>query len=370
MKRILKVLMIILFSGILMLISSLDTFAAFEDDEYIYDDEISSQVDSMLEDYDISFSYEDMDELSLSGIISAIGDAISSRIHAPVKLLGIILVIILFTSFVKSAGESVFPKNSSLNLYNLVCVLAAVIVISPTLLEAYENAANSLERGGGFMLIFVPVFAGISIVSGGITSAGIYNAVTLGAAEIMVQISSNIIMPVLTMTAALAICGSIFDNTTLDSIVQLIRKIITWGMTVAVTLFTGFISLKCTIGSAADGFTAKTVKFMVSGFVPIVGNAISDAYTTVKGSFDIMRCTAGTAGTIAIVMIMLPPVLELLAFRAVMWAANAAAGMFEVKPLEKLFKSLDAGLAIALSVIVCFSVLFIISTAILMKSLT
>jgi stage III sporulation protein AE len=140
-------------------------------------------------------------------------------------------------------------------------------------------------------------------------------------------------------------------------------------MTVSVSLFTGFLSLKCTVGSTTDAFTSKTVKFMVSGFIPVIGSAISDAYTTVKGSLDVIRCTAGVAGTIAAVLIMLPPVIEVLAFRMVMWIANTAAGMFSLTSLEKLFKSLDAGLAIAFSILVCFTIFFIISTGILIKSM-
>ncbi|MBQ8298206.1 MAG: hypothetical protein IJX77_10540 [Ruminococcus sp.] len=365
MKRLIKAIIVIV-SAVLM--SGIFSFSVLAEDSSVSDEEIRGQVNEMLEEYDISYSYDDMGELSLRGMLSSIKEAALTRIKAPMRLLGIILIIVIFISFMKNVGETAFPENSSANLYNLVCVLSAVAVVSPPLMELYENAADTLERGGGFMLVFVPVFAGITIMSGGITSGAIYNTVVLGAAEIMVQLAANIVMPVLTMTAALSISGSVFPNATLDSITQLMRKIITWGLTAAVTLFTGFVSLKSTLGSSVDGFATKTIKFLISGFVPIVGSAVSDAYATVRGSFDIMRCTAGTAGTIAVVLIMLPPILETAAFRIVMWTAKTAAEMFSVTPLEKLFKGLDAGLAIVMSVLICFSVLFVISTAILMKS--
>jgi stage III sporulation protein AE len=134
-------------------------------------------------------------------------------------------------------------------------------------------------------------------------------------------------------------------------------------------LFTGFLTLKSSIGNAADGFASKTAKFMISGFVPVVGGAISDAYSTVKSSMSIIRCTTGTAGAIAIVIIMIPPVLELMAYRLVFMIGSAAAEMMSVTPIVRLFKNLDSGLAIAMSVLICFSVFFIISTAILMNGI-
>lgn len=333
-------------------------------------DEISSQVNEMLEDYGVSYTYEDMESLSLSGIIESVKESLDMRLKAPFRLLGTIIMVIIFSSFMKSAGETALTGGTAVSINNLVCVIAAVTVITPSLLTLYENSARAIEAGAGFMLAFVPVFVAVSIMSGGVFSAGVYNTITLAAAEMMVQAVRSILMPLLAMNAALSITGSVFPKATLDSIVNLIKKVITWGLTVSVTLFTGFVSLRTTLGGAADSFTSKTAKFVISGFVPVIGSAVSDAYTTVKGSFGVMKCTAGTAGTVAIVLLLLPPVLEVMAFRLVMWIGAASAEMFSVKPVEKLLKSLDSGLAIILSVLVCFAMLFIISTAILMKSFT
>lgn len=341
---------------------------AFAGEVPVSNDEISSQVNEMLSDYDISFSYEDMNLFSLSDLASSLFEAVSARIRAPFCLLGSILVIIVFSSFVKTIGESAFPKSSSERLYNLICVVSSAAIISKPLLTAYGSCETAIQRGSGFMLAFVPIYVGITMVSGGIISAGIYNTVILAAAEIMVQFSEKILMPLLAVMAALSVTGSVFTNASVDSMIKLIKKTVTWTLTLSMTLFSGFVSLKSTLGNTVDGFAAKSAKFVISGFVPVVGSAITDAYSTVKGSFDVMRCTTGTAGTVTVLLLMLPPLLELLAFRAVLWIGTAAAEMFSADSLGKLLKGLESGLAIAMSVLICFSVLFIISTAILMKS--
>ena len=184
------------------------------------------------------------------------------------------------------------------------------------------------------------------------------------------ELAKNIFMPVIGMTAALAVVNSVFSKAPVDGLIRMIQKAVTWSLTVLTTLFTGFLTIKSTISAAADGAAAKTVRLMISGFVPVVGGAVSDAYSTVKGSLNLVRCTAGAAGVIAISMILLPPVLELLCFRLVMKLGAGVAGLFSAEPIEKLLKSLDAGLSIAIAIIVCFSLLFIISTAILMKTIS
>ena len=137
---------------------------------------------------------------------------------------------------------------------------------------------------------------------------------------------------------------------------------------VFIPVFTGFVTFKCTLAGKADGAATKTTRMVISGIVPVVGGAVSDAYATVRSSFDIVRGTVGTGGCIAVVLIILPPVIQVLAVRLVMWIGSAAAELFEEKAMQKLLDSLDSGLAIAQSVLVCYGVMFVICTGILMQT--
>lgn len=337
-------------------------------EEYDYTQEIYSQVDDILEDFDIIYTLDDIEDMPFERISDSIKEVIVTRISAPFNLLKLMLLLTLFAAFVQSFGESVLSKNGGESIFRMVCVVSAVTVLSTPLLTAFENAADSMERGGNFMLLFVPVFAGISFFSGGITTISCYNAVVIGAAELLVQIAQHFFMPLISITAALAIANSISSKSSIEGVIRLIQKIITWSMTVLITLFIGFLTVKGTLSAAADGFASKTAKFMISGFVPIVGSAVSDAYSTVKGSMTLMKCTTGTAGIVALAFILLPPVIELFCYKAVMWVCNAAADMLSVKSLSRLFRTLDKGLSIAISIMISFSLLFVISTAVLMKT--
>ena len=373
MKRIIKLMGVSIAAFLTILLFPSDFSAYCQDDEIVetspYTEQIKNQVDEILDDYDISYSLDDISDMSLDGLASGIKESVESRIAAPFRLLGIILILVIFSAFIKSAGESALSPRG-VNMFSLVSVISAVTVISTPLLNSFDYAADAMERGGNFMLVFVPVFAGISVFSGGLTAVSTYNVITLSAAEIFVELAKNIFMPVIGMTAALAVVNSVFSKAPVDGLIRMIQKAVTWSLTVLTTLFTGFLTIKSTISAAADGAAAKTVRLMISGFVPVVGGAVSDAYSTVKGSLNLVRCTAGAAGVIAISMILLPPVLELLCFRLVMKLGAGVAGLFSAEPIEKLLKSLDAGLSIAIAIIVCFSLLFIISTAILMKTIS
>lgn len=346
------------------LIVPLNSAAEYEAEQ----SEIAGELDDILSDYDIGWGFGDISGLTFGEVWEHIAESLSDRLHAPLKLLGTLLAVIVFTAVVKGLGDGVFTKNSNAGLYNTVCVLTAVTAITPSLFTVYENALTAVQRTGGFMLVFVPVFAGITVACGGTLSGGAYSMMILGASELFTALTDKYLMPVLGVTAVLAVSGSVFPNVSVDGIIKLIKKLITWAMTVSMTLFTGFAAMKCTLAAKTDGAAVKTAKYIISGFVPIVGGAVSDAYSTVRGSFDVMRSTIGTAGNIAVLLFILPPVIEILVFRGVMWIGTSAAELLSADPLVRLMKAIDSSLAIVQSVLICYSVMLIICTGILIQS--
>ena len=154
----------------------------------------------------------------------------------------------------------------------------------------------------------------------------------------------------------------------MSGVVQLLKKVITWTMTITMTVFIGFVTLKCSLAGKTDGAATKAARFVISGSVPVVGGAVSDAYAAVRSSFDLIRGTVGTVGCIAVLLIVLPPVIQLMLFRFVMWIGAAAAELFSAEHMKKLLSSFDSALAIAQSVLACYGVMFVLCTGILMHT--
>ena len=355
----------ILFTTILLTLLAVPMSAFGEEDDSAADS-YYSQLDDILADHDIGSDTGELSGADFKEIKDMIIDRIGFEVGDVTKLLGTLIFVIVITAVLKSAGSGIFENSA--DIFGTVSVLTAVTVIAPPLFDVLGNTVTAVETGGSFIAVFIPVFAGITAAMGGVTSAGIYDIAVLGASELFVQFSAGILMPVVTSSVMLAVTGSVFGGESLGSIVRLAKKLITWGVTVAMTLFTGFLTMKCTLAGKADGAATKTTRFIISGMVPVVGGAVSDAYSTVRGSFDMIRSTVGTAGCGALLLIFLPPVLRLMVFRAVLWTGGAAAELFSADSMAKLLKALDDGLAIAQCILVCFGVMFILSTAILLQT--
>lgn len=359
-------ILLIIFCTILLLNCCVFTVHA-EDFTSVYE-ETGRQLDDLLADFDVGFTSTELESFSIGDFWDLLCGTVSAHIHAPLRLLGAIFLVIAAISLLNTlVGDGLSGEFRGLN--SLVATLTSMAVITPIVTEMYNNTLMTLRIAGNYILVFVPVFCSFSVICGNVTSAGFFHFAILTASELLVRLADSFLLPLLCLCTYLGISGSIFGGKNLSYISDLLQKAINRVISVTAMLFAGFVTMKCNVAAKADGLGAKAVKSAISGFVPIVGGAVSDAYGTVKGSFELLHGTVGMVGVIALTIIIVPKVVELLIFRAVLNIGIAAAGLFSAEPVAGLLKCFDNGLSVALCVLVCHSLTFVVCTGMIIQTL-
>lgn len=324
--------------------------------------------ESFLRDKGISPDDPDsITKLTPKTVISYMWEKLKYSAAAPVRLFGIVLSVIILGAASGAAADSMGNKGSN-GLYRTVTVMIAIILTVPSMESCIKNAAATLKSGSEFMLCYVPVFAGISAAAGNAASSLSYNAIVLLIAEVSVNIASDMLMPVISVCMAMNIIDAVNPTFSLSSVTGLMKKITSLFLGFGMTVFTGLLSIQSIVGASADTLGVKAAKFVVSNFVPVVGSAVADAYSTMRSGLGLLRGAAGAFGIIALCVTLLPPVLETLCLYLAMIAGEAAAEMFGVKELGTFFKGAASVLSLTAAVLACFGVMFVISTVILMAA--
>lgn len=324
--------------------------------------------ESFLRDKGISPDDPDsITKLTPKTVISYMWEKLKYSAAAPVRLFGIVLSVIILGAASGAAADSMGNKGSN-GLYRTVTVMIAIILTVPSMESCIKNAAATLKSGSEFMLCYVPVFAGISAAAGNAASSLSYNAIVLLIAEVSVNIASDMLMPVISVCMAMNIIDAVNPTFSLSSVTGLMKKITSLFLGFGMTVFTGLLSIQSIVGASADTLGVKAAKFVVSNFVPVVGSAVADAYSTMRSGLGLLRGAAGAFGIIALCVTLLPPVLETLCLYLAMTAGEAAAEMFGVKELGTFFKGAASVLSLTAAVLACFGVMFVISTVILMAA--
>lgn len=335
-------------------------------------DELIENIEGNAEDFiaDNSISAENPESIlniGIEDIFREIADEIVRNIKMPLELFSSLLVIIILSSFTGNLADTVKIKSSE-KIFSIICVLVCVTFITEPVSECFSQSADNIKSGAVFMNGFIPVFSGITVAGGGISSAAVYSTLMFIASEFAVNIADSVIMPVLRMCMAMAIVDSVNPAVSLNSLISAIKKLITRLLTFTMMIYTGLLSLQSIIGTSSDSLAIKAGKYVASNFVPVVGSAVSDAYTALKGSIGLLRGGTGSFGIIVILLTIMPSVILSGLYYAAVKCAYIFSDMFGEKNLSRLFSNISYVLEINFSIMICFAVIMIISTAIVMMT--
>ena len=329
-------------------------------------DNMPSEVQEFIEEKNLTVENTDaMTEITPKEVFLYIWEQFKAELANPLKVLVSLFSVILIAAVIEGTEDSISNKSMS-KIFSVVCVLISVGLISNSVSESIQTAADALNSGGTFMIGYVPVFAGITASSGSVTSAVAYNMLVLLVAQTAVRLSADIIVPSLSVCMAVGIVEAINPDFKLSGITEAVKKAVTFAMGFIMTIFIGLLSLQSIVGASADTLGVKAAKYVVSNWIPVVGGAIADTYTTVKHSLGLLRGGTGFIGVAAIFIIILPPILEITAMRLVFTVADVVSELFGVSQIKILIKNTNWILSTIFSILICFSVMLIISTAILM----
>ncbi len=321
-------------------------------------------VNKTLEENDISLENpESLRNISFGGVVRHVLGLFQNALKSPVIMLGKILAITVLCA----AAENMCPQNSQVSgAFKMLGILSVITVTYESIYSSVSLVQNAIDRISGFIISYTPVFSSITAVGGSTAVSASYYAMTLMACDIITVIGNKVIMPFVSIVTAMSVISAVNPRLNFSGAAESVKKACHWILGSGSSLFVGLLSIQGIAGSATDSLASKTAKFAASSFIPIVGGAVSDGYSAIKGSLGIIRSSVGVIGIIIVAIIVLPPMVSIVASKLMISISQTISGLFNQKECTQLLKSINAVLSISLSVMVCLSLVFIISTAVVM----
>lgn len=301
-------------------------------------------------------------DIEAENIFSLVIDIIAENMPKPLMTLASCAAVIILCALISAMKEG----DELAGTFNTVGVLACSGVICTSSAFVIQSAKTAIDGFAAFLSVYIPAFAGIMAANGQTAAAASYSAVITVAVQVLSQIFSLIIFPLTSCIMGVSVAGAVNPELKISSIADLAKKLVNWGLAFIMTVFTGLLSVQSFVGAAADTVSMKAVKFTVSGAVPIVGGAVSDALSTVKGSIGLIKAATGSYGIIASAVIVAPILISALLYRIAFMIAAAISDSLGTSRLTALIKSAESVIAAVIAVIVCFWLIAVVSTAIML----
>ena len=248
-----------------------------------------------------------------------------------------ILTVIILCSLL----EPIFNgKVLPLYLFGGVEILCISLSDSQTFFQTAVAAIRSLYD---FSTVLLPCLTGASVAAGASVSAGVkYTAAALFM-NLLLNFSNTFLVPLISVYLLSVIGSNIFEQRILTVIADFIRwgcKIILTGSTI---LFTGYLNIAGLITSTGDMLALRMTKSVISGVLPVVGNVISGAASSLVAGAAVLRNSMGIFGLLSVTGILMVPFINL-GLRYFLYTAMSKVAMFF--PNHR-FSSLIEGIAAA-----------------------
>lgn len=281
----------------------------------------------------------------------------------PIKDMIIIAGVVVLVGLIKGTAAA---ENFSEPL-NIVIGCAVAITVFASSAGVISQGMSAVEVTSDFMLALIPVLAGIITAAGNPTLALTYGSFAMAAAQAAAQTAGNIIMPLCGAFSAFGMSASLSPELKLTKLADMIKKLTIGVLSFVAAAFSAVLGLKSLLAGSADTLASKGIKLALNSAVPIVGGALSDAYSSIIGSVSLLKSTVGVFGVIAVVMIDLPVVLQLTARIILLKLLGVLSSSMGDDTTGEVLDTLSSALTVINAAVIFTATLFIISTGIVIS---
>lgn len=183
---------------------------------------------------------DSISEISAENIFSEIFNVISESIPKPLTMLVSTAAVIVLCAIISAMKEG----DELSETFNTVGVLACSGIICTSFASVIQSAKAAIDGFAAFLSVYIPTFAGIMAAGGQSGSAAAYSAVITAAVQVMSQIFSLIIFPLTSCMMGVSVAGAVNPELKISSIAELAKRLVNWGLTFIMTVFTGLLSVQ------------------------------------------------------------------------------------------------------------------------------
>lgn len=335
---------------------------------YNYIDKNKSQYE-ILEDMDFrtyasDFIKNGKGNISFKSIIKAINTYVFKEIFSSMKLMGILIVIAVICALLNNL-EDAFENGNVSNVASFACYALIIIVVSQNFYICSELAKNTINKLSDFISALFPVILSLLAGSGGYTEAAVLDPLIIGFISFTVRIFVDFIIPLAFMSFVLGFVDNLSDDYKVDKLSGLIKQIVIWSQEIIMTIFVGIMTVRGITASTADEVTAKTAKFAVDSFVPVVGKCLSDAISNIAGYSLLLKNAISSVGLIIVIIIVAFPIIKILIAAFLFKLTGAVIEPISSKNIVNCITSAGDSLILVDSCLICVSVMFFIMISII-----
>jgi stage III sporulation protein AE len=306
-------------------------------------------------------------ELSVKGMLKRALKHMFKELYLNIDILIKLVVLVILCSILKNLQSSFLSESvGELAFYACYMVIVSIMVVSFS--NVMKLGTSIIDDMVNFMYATIPALITLLVSGGNLTSGGIFQPILVAIVEISATIFKNVFIPLIFLSTVLSIVNNISDKIQVSKLAGFLKLITKWALGLTLTLFVAIVSVQGSLGAVVDGVAAKTAKFAIGAFIPVVGGYLSDAAETVIGCTLIIKNAAGIAVMIGIIGMCIVPIIKILSLILLYRITCALIEPIAEKRITGCLNEMAGSLTYILGIVASVALMFLLSITVIISA--
>ena len=306
---------------------------------------------------------EDAGAWTLEGVLDVIGEWALQGVKEPLRFAA---QAVLMLSIGCAAGLVV--SGGWRTCVEATAVLAFGTLSLSAMMDLTRLVGQTASECQTYLAAFVPVYSGIALLGGQTAGAAAYSGLFYAMSGLLSTAIQSVLLPVLQIYFCLSASAVLWGGQGLGRVAALFGGCLKWGLRCCGTVFTMVLGLQSALSGVSDSAALRMGKSVLSGMVPVVGDAAAAALSASAASLHLLKGTLAAAGVAALASCFAPVLVRCglygLAFRL---AGILAEGCGQSRSGQICALYAD-GAQLCGSVLILYAFMVVLSTALLLIS--
>ena len=243
--------------------------------------------------------------------------------RAMLPAFAVILAVAMLCGILNSAKNG-FLQGTMSDIIHFVAYVSVGAVILAVLTNVLQTGFSAIAQMQKQMQIVCPILLTLMAASGGAVSAGVFRPAVAFLSSGICELFTAVVLPTSVVVIALTFAGNLSPEVRCEKLGGLFKSVNKWLIGLTLGLFTLFLTVQGIASAQYDGISLRTIKYLVSGSVPIVGGFLSGGVDLVLAGSSLIKSALGSFSVFLLFATILRPVLLFAAFQLFLRLCAAA----------------------------------------------
>ena len=296
-------------------------------------------------------------------VISLLWDNISGVI----PVLALICAVAIVSSLLLQIRGKLLNKPLG-DIIHFATFAVIVVIVLSAVLELVKTTSNTLELLKKQMEICMPILLTLMASLGATSSVAIYQPVVAILCGIIMQVFTNILLPIFSLCIIFSVVGNLTSSVKLSKFTKFLESSFKYIIGFSFTIFSAFLAVSGIMAGSFDGVSIRATKFAVKSYIPIVGGYLADGFSLIMASSVLIKNAIGYSGLIIMFLTIISPILKIIILKlGLMLVASVIESVADSRVTDFVSK-VSKSLSMLSSIILAFSFAYLICVALIMCS--